>query len=187
MAPSATSTNGHSKGTTKVDFKGNFSNTINGKLVPASDGATRHGINPATKKPNPEVPVATKKDLDDAVAAGRAAFKKWQKTTVQERKDAILKYADAVKSHQEEFAQLLTMEQGKPVSSIWSGSVQNWQSITASVCPYGGWDWLHMAFGDRQGTSSPCVSFISGAQAPIAVKPQLTYPVVGHARGGNWG
>jgi acyl-CoA reductase-like NAD-dependent aldehyde dehydrogenase len=117
MAPSATNTNGHSNGTTKIDFK-TFSNVINGKLVPASDGATRHGINPATKKANPPVPVATKQDLDDAVAAGRGAYKKWQKTSIQERKEAILKYADALNSHQEEFAQLLTMEQGKPVSYL---------------------------------------------------------------------
>lgn len=117
MAPSATSTNGHSNGTTKLDFT-TFSNIINGKLVPASDGATRHGINPATKKPNPPVPVATQKDLDTAVEAGRAAYKKWAKTSVQERREAILKYADALKAHQEEFAQLLTMEQGKPVSFV---------------------------------------------------------------------
>lgn len=113
MAPSATNESGHSNGT-KLDFT-SFSNVINGKLVPASDGATRHGINPATKKPNPPVPVATKKDLDDAVAAGRAAYKKWAKTSVQERREALLKFAEALTSHQEEFAQLLTQEQGKPV------------------------------------------------------------------------
>lgn len=120
MAPSATNTNDHSNGHsngTKIDFK-TFANIINGKLVPASDGATRHGINPATKKANPPIPVATKQDLDNAVEAGRAAFKKWAKTSVQERRDALLKYADALKNHGEDFAQLLTMEQGKPVSSI---------------------------------------------------------------------
>ncbi|CZR69175.1 related to aldehyde dehydrogenase (NAD+), mitochondrial [Phialocephala subalpina] len=114
MAPSATSTNDHANSTTKLDFT-TFSNVINGKLVPASDDATRHGINPATKKANPPVPVATKQDLDTAVEAGRVAFKKWAKTSVQERRDALLKFADALKAQQEEFAKLLTMEQGKPL------------------------------------------------------------------------
>jgi len=115
MAPSATNdTNGHSNGTSKIDFT-TFSNVINGKLVPSSDNATRHGINPATKKANPPVPVSTKKDLDAAVEAGRAAFKKWAKTSVQERREALLKFADGLKGLKEQFAQLLTMEQGKPL------------------------------------------------------------------------
>lgn len=117
MAPSATNENGHVNGSIKIDFK-TFSNVINGKLVPASDGATRHGINPATKKANPQIPVATKKDLNDSVEAGRAAFKKWAKTSVHERREALLKFADALQSYSEEFSQLLTMEQGKPVRAI---------------------------------------------------------------------
>lgn len=117
MAPSATNINDHSNGTTKLDFT-TFNNVINGKTVPASDGATRHGINPATKKANPPVPVATQKDLDAAVEAGRVAFNKWKKTTVEERRDALLKFADALEAQKEEFAKLLTMEQGKPVYII---------------------------------------------------------------------
>jgi len=97
----------------KLEFE-TFSNVINGKLVPGT--TTRHGINPATKKPNPEVPVATEKDLDDAVAAAKTAFKTWSRTTVQERREKLLAYAEAFKGYSEDFAKLLTAEQGKPVS-----------------------------------------------------------------------
>lgn len=94
-------------------FEG-FYNTINGKLT--STEKTRHGINPATGKPNPEVPVATPKDVDDAVAAAKEAFKTWSKVPYEERKKAVLAYADALEKYQNDFGKLLTQEQGKPVS-----------------------------------------------------------------------
>jgi acyl-CoA reductase-like NAD-dependent aldehyde dehydrogenase len=110
MAPSATSTGGG--GTAKLQFD-TFQNVINGKTVNSSK--TRHGINPATKKPNPEVPVATSQDLDEAVAAATKAFQSWSRTPVEERKKALNSYADAFISYKDEFTKLLTQEQGKPV------------------------------------------------------------------------
>lgn len=77
---------------------------------------TRHGINPATTEPNPEVPVATQEDLDKAVQAARAAFKKWSKTSFTERRAALLAYADAIDANIDGFSKTLTMEQGKPLT-----------------------------------------------------------------------
>jgi acyl-CoA reductase-like NAD-dependent aldehyde dehydrogenase len=114
MAPSAIdpSTGSHAIGA--IDFT-SFSNVINGKLTHTSE--QRHGINPATKKPNPEVPVATQQDVDDAVKAGKEAFKTWSKTSIDDRRKALQAYASALKENAKEFAELLTREQGKPVSS----------------------------------------------------------------------
>ena len=114
MAPSATTpppTNGASS---KLSFD-TFHNVINGKLV--STSKTRHGINPATKSPGPEVPIATPQDVDEAVAAARMAFKTWSRTSIEERKKAMQGLADGMASHREDFAKLLTREQGKPVCS----------------------------------------------------------------------
>ena len=96
------------------DVFSNFQNTINGKL--SSTKETRHGVNPATGKPNPAVPVSTQQDVDAAVDAGKAAFKKWSKVPYEERKKAVLAFADALEKHTPDFAKLLTQEQGKPVS-----------------------------------------------------------------------
>jgi acyl-CoA reductase-like NAD-dependent aldehyde dehydrogenase len=112
MAPSATADLSESSAIpTKLDFT-TFHNIINGKLV----GAKRYhaGINPATKEKLWSVPAATKEDLDDAVIAARAAFKKWKNTTREERNAILLKYADAIEANKEEFSRLLTTEQGKP-------------------------------------------------------------------------
>src|ERR1700710_691440 len=93
-------------------FEG-FSNTINGKLT--STEKTRHGINPATGKQNPEVPVSTPKDVDDAVAAAKEAFKSWSQESWEKRRDAVLAFADGLEKYENDFGKLLTQEQGKPV------------------------------------------------------------------------
>ena len=91
-----------------------FLNAINGKLVDSK--AHRQGIRPASKEPYYDVPVATEKDLDDAVDAARKAFQSWGQTTLAERKKLVLKYCDALDAERPGFVKLLTTEQGKPVS-----------------------------------------------------------------------
>ncbi|KAJ0414332.1 Aldehyde/histidinol dehydrogenase [Aspergillus carlsbadensis] len=91
-----------------------FQNIINGKK--SSTAETRHGINPATAKPNPEVPVSTKTDVDNAVAAAQEAFKTWSEVPLAERANALRAFADGLEPYAEDFAKLLTQEQGKPLS-----------------------------------------------------------------------
>ena len=91
-----------------------FHNTINNELT--STVKTRHSINPATITPNAEVPVSTRADVDLAVASARKAFKAWSTTPIAERRKALLAFADAITEYKEDFAQLLTLEQGKPLA-----------------------------------------------------------------------
>jgi acyl-CoA reductase-like NAD-dependent aldehyde dehydrogenase len=104
----------------QFDIWSNYLNVIDGKTSGTSE--TRNGVNPANGKANPQVPVSTQQDVDAAVDAGRKAFKSWSQTPWAERTKAVLAYADAVDQHAEDFAKLLTQEQGKPVSGTW---VQN--------------------------------------------------------------
>lgn len=112
MAPSATA-DLTSSDATRVQFN-SYSNVINGSLK--STTKTRHGINPSNKKANPEVPIATPEDVDAAVNAGKAAFKKWRKVPYEERRKAIIAFADALAEQKGDFASLLTTEQGKPIA-----------------------------------------------------------------------
>ncbi|KAJ0418346.1 aldehyde dehydrogenase [Aspergillus carlsbadensis] len=95
-----------------VDFSA-FHNVINGELK--GTRTTRHGINPATEEPNPEVPVSTVKDVEAAIHCARTAFPSWAAVLWEERAAAIRRYADALESELEGFARLLTQEQGKPL------------------------------------------------------------------------
>lgn len=90
-----------------------FRNVINNELTTTAE--KRHGINPANRQPNPEVPVSTAADLDRAVECARDAFTKWSRTSVEERRTAIRGFAGAIQANQVALAALLTQEQGKPL------------------------------------------------------------------------
>ncbi|KAK0370547.1 aldehyde dehydrogenase, partial [Colletotrichum limetticola] len=98
---------------TELSFNDHFVQIIDGKASPTEKN--RHGINPANLIAKAEVPIATRKDLDLAVAAAKDAFKAWSKVSYEDRKRAVLAYADAVDSHRTQFRDLLISEQGKPI------------------------------------------------------------------------
>ncbi|MGK2742063.1 aldehyde dehydrogenase family protein [Tepidicaulis sp. LMO-SS28] len=87
---------------------------INGKLV-AGD-ATMDVINPATEDVLAACPRASKAQLDEAVAAAKAAFPGWAATPIEERKKAIAAIADVIEANANDLARLLTQEQGKPLA-----------------------------------------------------------------------
>lgn len=96
-----------------------FRNVVDGELENTKE--TRHSINPATGKPGPTVPVSTREDVDRACDAATAAFKKWSQVSWSERRKAIEAYAEALEAEKEEFIDMLTKEQGKPVSHLTEG------------------------------------------------------------------
>ncbi|KAJ0139353.1 NAD/NADP-dependent betaine aldehyde dehydrogenase, partial [Colletotrichum tanaceti] len=105
-ATAATTTNG----TSKLDWT-TFYNVIDGKLE--TTGKTRHSVNPSTLEANPEVPVSTPEDVDRAVQAARRAQEGWAETPYEERQKALARLAEAIEAHADEFALMLTKEQGK--------------------------------------------------------------------------
>lgn len=98
----------------KIDLFSNYTNWIDGK--PSTTAQTRHGINPATKEALPEVPCSTEEDVENAVAAARMAFKSWKEVPYEERAKAVTAFGNALEAMKDDFAKLLTTEQGKPVS-----------------------------------------------------------------------
>lgn len=90
-----------------------FYNTIDGKLE--TTPKTRHGIFPATEEPGPEVPLSTPDDVERAMTASKRAFESWSQVPWEQRRDAVLAFADALEAEHEAFSQMLTKEQGKPV------------------------------------------------------------------------
>ena len=91
-----------------------FDLVINGKLTPGA--ATLDVINPATGKVLATCARADKAQLNQAVAAAKAAFPAWSRKPIAERRQLLLKIADAVAARSDEFARLLVQEQGKPLA-----------------------------------------------------------------------
>ena len=87
---------------------------INGELK-AGD-LTMPVINPATEEVLADCPRASEDQLNEAVAAAKAAFPAWSATSIDERKAVVNKIADAIEANGQELAQLLVQEQGKPLA-----------------------------------------------------------------------
>src|SRR6267143_2519626 len=90
-----------------------FKLLIGGKLMRGA--ATLEVINPATEEILAMAPRADHVQLDQAVAAAKAAFPAWAATPLRERAALLVKLADALQTRRGEFARLLTEEQGKPL------------------------------------------------------------------------
>ena len=85
--------------------------------APLETAARFDVIDPATGKPFTDAPLASREDLDRAVAAARGAFPGWAALAIDERAQAILAIADALEAAKDELARSLSREQGKPVPS----------------------------------------------------------------------
>jgi phenylacetaldehyde dehydrogenase len=91
---------------------------IDGKWVEAASGKTLTTYNPATEEPLAEAAAGDKEDIERAVRAARRAFESgpWRTMSASERGRVIWKFADLIERHGEEFAQLETLDNGKPIS-----------------------------------------------------------------------
>jgi acyl-CoA reductase-like NAD-dependent aldehyde dehydrogenase len=90
-----------------------FYNIINGER---REGETAHQCtDPRTEEPLWDAPIATIKDLDEAVAAAQQAMKTWGKSTIEERKALLVKMADTYQANKEELFEIVMKETGKSV------------------------------------------------------------------------
>jgi len=91
---------------------------INGKWVEAASGKTFPTYNPSTGEILAHVAEGDKEDIDRAVAAARAAFKNpaWRGMTASVRGQMVWRLADLLEKRLDEFAQLESLDNGKPVN-----------------------------------------------------------------------
>nr|HEV7953636.1 aldehyde dehydrogenase family protein [Candidatus Acidoferrales bacterium] len=91
---------------------------INGKWVDAASGKTFASYNPATGEVLATIAEGSQEDINRAVIAARAAFETgpWSKMPPAGRAKLIWKLADLLEKHAEEFAQLESLDNGKPLT-----------------------------------------------------------------------
>jgi 4-guanidinobutyraldehyde dehydrogenase/NAD-dependent aldehyde dehydrogenase len=98
---------------------------IDGRYTDAASGATFDCINPATGKLLARVAAGDQEDVNRAVAAARAAFRKgsWANLPPVERKRILQRFADLISAHTEELALLETLDMGKPIRDSLKGDM----------------------------------------------------------------
>ncbi len=82
----------------------------------ASDGATIPVVNPATGATIAELPVATRADCDEALAAADAGFKIWRRVSAYDRCKLLRAAAQLIRERAPQIGAITTIEQGKPLA-----------------------------------------------------------------------
>jgi alpha-ketoglutaric semialdehyde dehydrogenase len=89
-------------------------NFINGHWVESSSGLTIERRNPADQdEVVAVVPLSTRKEAREAIAAAKAAFPTWRDTPAPVRGKIVARAAAILEARKEEVARLLTREEGK--------------------------------------------------------------------------
>ncbi|MGQ0833401.1 MAG: aldehyde dehydrogenase [Gammaproteobacteria bacterium] len=91
---------------------------IGGRFVDAASGETFDDLSPTNGKLLARVAAGDAPDVDAAVAAARAAFRKgtWAGLSPGKRKRILQKFADTILAHKDELALTETLDMGKPIS-----------------------------------------------------------------------
>ena len=91
---------------------------IDGTWQPSASGETFEVENPARETPIAKVARGAEEDIERAVRAARTAFDDgpWPKMNPSERGQLLWRLADAIESHADEFAQLESLDNGKPLA-----------------------------------------------------------------------
>jgi acyl-CoA reductase-like NAD-dependent aldehyde dehydrogenase len=99
----------HNKGNAMTEL---FKNYINGQWVEGT--STNENINPSnTRDVVGHYTRASRAQADEAIAAAKAAFPAWSRTTPQERYEILKKVSDEILARKEELGRLLAREEGK--------------------------------------------------------------------------
>jgi aldehyde dehydrogenase (NAD+) len=89
---------------------------INGEWVAPSDPRPYDVINPATEEVIGQIMLGNKADVDKAVAAAKAAFPSFSRTTRQERVELLEAIVAVYKKRYDEMAETISAEMGAPMS-----------------------------------------------------------------------
>lgn len=98
---------------------------IDGQTVISQTDDWLDVTDPATQAVICQVPMATTKEVDQAVASAKAAFETWKDVPVTKRARMMLAYQHLLKKHHDELAEILAEETGKNFEDakgdVWRG------------------------------------------------------------------
>ena len=89
---------------------------IDGQWIDADSGETLAVLNPASGETVAEIAKCGTAETRRAIEAAEIAQKTWRQTTAKERAAILRKWFDLMMEAQEDLAQILTAEQGKPLA-----------------------------------------------------------------------
>jgi phenylacetaldehyde dehydrogenase len=91
---------------------------IGGEEIAPRSGSRFDVVDPATAETIATAPTAGPEDVDDAVAAARAAFPGWRDTPPAERAELLWRLGTRIAELEDEFAQIEALDNGKPLAEL---------------------------------------------------------------------
>jgi alpha-ketoglutaric semialdehyde dehydrogenase len=98
-------------------------NYIAGRWADAASGETFESTSPANGEPVGTFPRSDEKDVQEAVAAAKAAFEEWRLVPAPKRGEILFRFGQLLIDQKEELAQLMAREMGKVLAEA-RGDVQ---------------------------------------------------------------
>lgn len=106
---------------------------IDGQLVQSQTSEWRDVINPATQEVVARVPLATREELDRAVASAKAAFQTWRNSGQGARMRVMLKLQELLRANMTKLAEMITREHGKTLPDA-EGEVGRGLEVVEHAC-----------------------------------------------------
>ncbi|MCW3834491.1 aldehyde dehydrogenase family protein [Sphingomonas canadensis] len=156
---------------TRASLDRPFQLLIDGAWSDATGGGRLDVINPADGQTIATIPAAGAEDVDRAVAAARRAFESgpWPVMPPGERAKLLWRIADLIEARQVEFAELETLDNGKPITM--AGRVD----IPASVAALRYWaGWCTKIAGETRAVDLPGEYLAMTLREPVGVVGLIT-------------
>jgi malonate-semialdehyde dehydrogenase (acetylating)/methylmalonate-semialdehyde dehydrogenase len=98
---------------------------IDGEFVPSQSAQTLPVTNPANQQQLATVPMATRDEVDRAIASAKTAFHSWREVSHGERARLMMRYQALLKQHHDELGEILAHDTGKTFEDakgdVWRG------------------------------------------------------------------
>ncbi|MEU9289505.1 CoA-acylating methylmalonate-semialdehyde dehydrogenase [Streptomyces sp. NPDC048275] len=119
---------------------------INGSPAPGAGPETAPVFNPATGQEQAQVALASRADVDAAVAAAAQAFETWSESSLTQRTQVMFAFRQLLVEHEEELGRIISAEHGKTVDDA-RGEITRGREVVEFACGLG--DVLKGSFSDQ--------------------------------------
>src|SRR5438128_11689626 len=140
---------------------------IGGKQVAGTSGRTGDVFNPNTGEVQAKVALASKPEVEKAIANAAAAFPGWAATNPQRRARVMFKFLELIQSEYDDLARLLSSEHGKTFADS-KGDIQRGLEVVEFACGI-----PHLLKGEYTEGAGPSIDLFSLRQ-PLGVVAGIT-------------
>ncbi len=147
---------------------------VGGKPSAGTSARTSAVYDPATGRQQAEVLLASKADVDDAVATAATAFETWSQSSLSARTKVMFAFRELVVKHMDELAERISAEHGKVLSDA-RGEVQRGLEVVEFAC--GIPTLLKGEYSDQASTGVDVFSFRSPLGVVAGITP-FNFPIM---------